>query len=668
MHQFAIFALITWVPITIALFTVTSSRTAVVASVIGGWLLLPPITIPIPGFPDYSKFTAATFGVLIGTLLFETRRLIEFRPKWFDAPMLIWCFCPFAAAMANGNGLYDGSAQSLTNIFLWGIPYLVGRLYFGDLESFRALVVGVVTGGVACIPPCVWEMRMSPILLPQVYGVSYRTLGMRLGGYRPRIFFSNSLELGMWMSVTSLAAWWIWRAGSLKQIASISMGKVLLPCLLVVNIFCRSSGALTLFALGVVTLWGSVRFKTRILLFGVILATPSYYAARITQSWSGEGLLDVARATLGQERAWSVEFRFRNEDLLIERALERPIIGWGGWSRARKVDSEKLRLAGVAKKAIPDGLWIIAFGDTGAIGLASLTFAILLPPLLFLKRYPPEQWLDPLVAPAAVFAVILSLYMIDCLANAMINLVYIVAIGGMASAVSSRSRLRHDDSSIHPENNFLYLNGPSAAPAYRIPQYASPSSAVETLAGRYTDMGRSLAQRGRRGEAKTAWFHALELWSRAVSNAPDDSRTAAAWSDCCNDLACFLIEEPRPELQDFPRAVSLASQASEAFPDEPLYWNTLGAACYRAGDAQAAVDALHRSVSLQPEHGTAFDHLYLAMACAQLAQPDVALSWYEQGVHWIQEHASNHDQLQQLAEEAGRRVGRCEQSETRSIV
>ena len=70
------------------IFMLLPSRQAATTAVIGAWLLLPPYSLAIAGLPDYSKSTAATLGVLLGTLIFDPNRLLTFRPRWFDLPML----------------------------------------------------------------------------------------------------------------------------------------------------------------------------------------------------------------------------------------------------------------------------------------------------------------------------------------------------------------------------------------------------------------------------------------------------------------------------------------------------------------------------------------------------------------------------------------------------
>ena len=44
----------------------------------------------------------------------------------------------------------------------WAVPYLIGRLYFGSPEGIRELAIGIVIGGLLCILPCLYEMKMSP--------------------------------------------------------------------------------------------------------------------------------------------------------------------------------------------------------------------------------------------------------------------------------------------------------------------------------------------------------------------------------------------------------------------------------------------------------------------------------------------------------------------------
>ena len=70
----------------------------------------------------------------------------------------------------NGIGVYDGASMVLTQMFTWGLPYLIGRIYFNDLESLRELAIGMFLGGLIYVPLCIIDMRMSPQLHVWVYG------------------------------------------------------------------------------------------------------------------------------------------------------------------------------------------------------------------------------------------------------------------------------------------------------------------------------------------------------------------------------------------------------------------------------------------------------------------------------------------------------------------
>jgi len=127
------------------------------------------------------------------------------------------------------------------------------------------------------------------------------------------------------------------------------------------------------------------------------------------------------------------------DDILVAKALERPVFGWGEWGRARvyrKSDGKDI--------VTTDGLWIIALGNTGIVGLAAVTSALLLPVLAILRRYPARLWTHPAVAPCAVLAVLAALYMIDNLFNAMLNPIYLVTIGGIVSLVAPVATVRAD--------------------------------------------------------------------------------------------------------------------------------------------------------------------------------------------------------------------------------
>ncbi len=650
-------ALLGWIPVSIALLALLPPRRAVVASIIGAWLLLPPASIPLSGLPDYDKMMAATVGILLGTLIFQPNRLLEFRPRWFDLPMLCWCIAPLISSLQNGLGPYDGLSGSLSCIVRWALPYLIGRLYLGEPEGLRELTIGIIFGGIAYVPAILLELRLSPFLKGMVYGM-YQWEGVRYGAYRPFVFLTTGLELGMWMTAVSLTAVWIWRCGALKQIGALSFGSLVLPALLVVTVLCRSGGALILLLGGLFVLWSCTRFNSKLPFYALLLIAPAYYSVRVPNFWSGDNLVNIIE-TLDATRAQSLGYRFYCENLLIRKAMQQPLWGWGGWGRNRVVGPDG------RDQAVTDGIWIIYLGYFGCFGLFSWTTVMLLPPWLFLVRHPVQQWKTYTVGPMVVIAAFLGLYMIDCLLNGFLNLVYVVASGGLIGTLpmNSQRRISIQDSSERGQLPWPSKSRLSCGQVEDPTMPAEPSAdpiEAEThmlsipqaqLARRYQELARVLKNQGLPAEAKSTWIHALDLLTEVASSHPELPEAQRHRWDCANDIAWFLINEPDPAVGDPQLAVRLATQTTQADPEAAAYWNTLGAAYHRAGSAANAITALERSVALTGG-GTGFDYVFLTLAHAQLGQHEQAQQWKTQADLWMEQHETHHSELSRLHAQA----------------
>src|SRR5262249_41200749 len=75
-------------------------------------------------------------------------------------------------------------------------------------------------------------------------------------------------------------------------------------------------------------------------------------------------------------------------------------------------------------------------------------------------------------------------------------------------------------------------------------------------------------------------------------------------------------------------AVELARKAVELAPKEGNYWNTRGAASYRAGEWKASVHALDTAMELR-NGGDSFDWFFLAMGHWRLGEKDKGRQWYD---------------------------------------
>jgi hypothetical protein len=421
-----------WAALSIVLFAVLHPRRALIASLIGGFLLLPVAGFPVTGLR--AKISIISTVLLPLAVAFAPDRFLRLRPRLSDLPAAIWCAWPALSSLANGLGGHDAFSAALENLLGYGVPYLMGRAYFSDLDGLRELGVAIFLGGLAYVPLCLWEMRFTPQLHRIFYGFHQHEFGMtvRMGGYRPMVFMDHGLMVGLWMVAATLVGYWLWRSGSLRHLYGVPVGP-LLAALLVTTVLCKSTGALVLLAMGLLA--RSLLFKLRSTapVVVLILVTPAYLATRIARVLPTEPIVAASEQISGSERSESLSYRIRNEELLLTRALEKGSTGWGRWGRFLLFDPDThVRLT------TPDGLWIIALGQYGFVGLSALTAMLLLPAVLFIRRYPIGAWNTPLVAPAAALALFVPLYMIDNLLNAMINPVYFIAAGALTGLRARR--------------------------------------------------------------------------------------------------------------------------------------------------------------------------------------------------------------------------------------
>ncbi len=634
MEFIGLIALFGWIPCVIVLFVLMPVHKAAATAILGAWLLLPPLRMEIAGLPDYSKATAAVVGIVLSTFLFGSHLLVKFRPRWFDLPMLLWCLTVIVSSLQNGLGIYNGLSDALGQFIGWGLPYLIGRLYFNNLENLRTFAIVMVIGGLCYVLPCLWEIRMSPQLLRTVYGIEVWS-GTRMGGFRPNVFFKTGLELGLFMTAASLTGWWLWRCGTIKRIWGVSFGSVLLPILIGTTVLCRSTGALLLLAIGMFVLWASTRFQTRKLLWALVLFFPIYAALRIPSIWSGSELVELAKMTLGAERAQSLEYRFKCENLLVAKAIQQPVWGWSGWGRSNVYWEGAIHDEAHSYPA--DGLWVATLGSKGFAGLILLYTILELPVMLFLVRFPVRLWRHPEVAPVAVAATLLALDMVDCTLNGFINVIYVTLIGGLIGVTPTKIR-----TSLISAGQSRHLSNPVAS---RI-----------ALVDRYRELGRSLESQGRWQDTHSAWQQAFDILTDLTRRHPDIPDLQSYWCDCGNDLAWLLLKHPESDSRGLAYALTLAMQVVDRCSEGEAYWNTLGVAYLRNGEPRAAIDALDRALVLAVDDNP-FNHVFLALAHAQLGEREQARHWLAQAILRKEQSYQNHRELTCFCDEARAVIG-----------
>ncbi|MEH2557279.1 hypothetical protein V1286_004808 [Bradyrhizobium algeriense] len=368
----ATLALLLWPLVAAVLFSVRPAVQATLWTIVGAQLLLPVGTgIKFEMIPSFDKATLPSFCIFLGYLIVVGR---PWHPRFGIAEVLvaIFLFGPIITSMLNGDpvfagdrvipgvGLYDAvSAVEAALIVL--LPFFVGRGLFRTEQANEQVLKALVVAGLFYSIPMLFEMRFSPQFHFWIYGYFPTDFiqQVRDGGYRPMVFTGHGLiaAIFLFMSVTAAAA--LWRSGGgLRRSGGVTayLGAVL--------ILCRSAGA-TLFGAIVVPLvcFAKPKLQARVAVVFVLLAL-FYPMLRVADLVPTRLMVELAQS-VSFDRASSLQVRFENEASLLERALQRPIFGWGRYGRSRIYDE------GGKDVSVTDGHWVIAIGQFGILGFVA---------------------------------------------------------------------------------------------------------------------------------------------------------------------------------------------------------------------------------------------------------------------------------------------------------
>jgi hypothetical protein len=413
----------------VILFAAFRPRVAVLIAYLGGWLFLPMAEYEFAGFPGYGKMEAASYGVIVGMAIFGGSGGGRVRVCWMDAPILVWFLAPMASSLSNGLGAYEGASGVFGHLIGWGIPYWMGRLLYRDAASLRLLSIGIIVGGLVYVPLCLFEIRMSPRLHLWVYGFLQHEWrqSRSLGGWRPTVFMQHGLAVGMWMTTCSVIALGLWWTGTVPRLRQVPMACVA-GAMIVTTVMCKSAGAIGLLAVGAAVIAVGKKVRSAWVVGCIAVLPVIYMGVRAPGVWDGAEIVALAHAVV-PDKDESLLYRIEAENILSRHALRRPLFGWGGHSRNRPSEM------GVdVKNVAPDGLWIITLGQHGCVGLVAMTMLVLLPVFGVIRRFRYRVGLRGSQALLGLLSIILTLFMIDCLFNAMFNPIYVVIAGGVVSA------------------------------------------------------------------------------------------------------------------------------------------------------------------------------------------------------------------------------------------
>ncbi|UVK40243.1 hypothetical protein LHFGNBLO_001687 [Mesorhizobium sp. AR10] len=422
-NTFAYFMLLIWPVVMLAMFRRLSMERALIWSILGGYLLLPPIAgFDAPLVPLLDKFSIPNVTAFaICTLLLGQRISVLPVSRVGRLLLLLFIATPIVTVFTNtepilfavgglpGLRIYD-SFSSAASHAITILPFFLARKLLATERAQHEILVALVVAGLAYSIPMLIEVRLSPQMNVWFYGFFQHGFDqmMRYGGFRPIVFLEHGLWVAFFALMTFAAAVALSRLQSQEKRSRYVFVALYLG---VVLVLCKSAGPL-IYALGLMPLiiFGGRKLQIRVaaLLALVVVAYP------LLRGWGivpVEAIVSLV-SSIDTERAGSLQFRIDNEEMLLAHARDKAMFGWGAWERNFVFD-----YATGYKVTTVDGRWIIVMGVNGWFGYLS-EFGLLALPLLLLARQAGRLPKNALSRYAGPLSLIFAANLVDLLPNA----------------------------------------------------------------------------------------------------------------------------------------------------------------------------------------------------------------------------------------------------------
>ena len=372
-NLFAMLMLLLWPVVAVALYSSNGVGLATIWTIVGAQLLLPVgAEIKFDMIPAFDKASIPNLSASLCCLYFWPRTAS--RNGRFGAAesfIFIYVLSPLATAVFNQDALIFGSRylqeesyydalSAIVSQVVTITPFILGRVFLRSSGSIEQIMRTLVISGMVYSLPLLFEIRMSPQLHAWIYGTmpSDFIQEVREGGYRPMVFMGHGLTAAFFVMMSAVASATLWKSGIRNLRLPASATTAYLGALLVL---CKSGAAL-MYAVVLLPLIGffSIRRQIHVAVILVSLAL-LYPVLRIADLVPTRMIVETA-SLASNERAASLEFRFANETQLLERAVQRPVFGWGRFGRSRIYDDDGKDIS------VTDGHWIITMGQFGLVG------------------------------------------------------------------------------------------------------------------------------------------------------------------------------------------------------------------------------------------------------------------------------------------------------------
>ena len=445
-NLFAFAMLALWPVISALIFRHLPPGRAIIACVLVAYLFLPPppAGFDFPLLPPLTKETIPNLVIILACLILY-RGQIKLLPDTLTGKILVLVFVcsPMATVLTNGEPVFFGPLglpalllregfSTMIQQFMLISPLLLARNFLRTADDQRDILKAIFVGGMVYSVLMLIEVRLSPQLNLWIYGYFQHNFDqmIRFGGFRPIVFLYH----GLWVSFFAMTAAVAAIALARGTISRVALGFWAAACyLLVVLVLSKSLGAI-IYGLVLIPMVAvlSARMQIRVaaLLAFTALAYPVFKGADLVPQ---EVMLQQAEQ-IDQDRANSLRFRFQQETILLDRADEKPLFGWGLWGRNHIWDGVTSQIL-----TVTDGRWIILIGVLGWVGFLA-EFGILALPIILIWRKTGQGEMSPWIGPMCLM---LGINLIDLIPNATLTpLTWLLAgaILGYAEAFSTQKQ------------------------------------------------------------------------------------------------------------------------------------------------------------------------------------------------------------------------------------
>ncbi|MDA9095804.1 hypothetical protein N9J88_05360 [Porticoccaceae bacterium] len=370
-NSFAYLTLIIWPLVATWLYKKNKVIPATFWTIVGGYLLLPVgVDFDFPLIPALNKATIPAIMAFFGCKYLARVKISLLPPGGLERNLIILFFIgSVGMVFTNGDAIneinrfipglsYRDTVSVILSQGLLLLPFTIALQLIKTYEDQLQLLKLLVLAGLLYSVLIIFEIRMSPQLHKWIYGFFPHSWGqqVRYGGFRPVVFLGHGLWVSIFLVVVLGAALVL---AKIKMPVTKKFNNFIVMYLVLLLYVSKGFGAMIL---GVVLLipikFMSISISGKIAYFVSTVAI-FYPLLCIIDVFPHQYLVELIEP-INSRQAGSLGYRFNQEVMLLERAKDKFVFGWGGWDRYKLADS------------VTDGYWIILFGKYGVIGFSAI--------------------------------------------------------------------------------------------------------------------------------------------------------------------------------------------------------------------------------------------------------------------------------------------------------